>query len=79
MFSETMSSVSDLRQTNACIHFFFKMPISDQSNAVGGTKLKNRTNKSLFKIVRKFEITLNTEKLKKKNYTKSQKIFFFNF
>ena len=21
MFSETMSSVSDLRQTNACIHF----------------------------------------------------------
>ena len=66
MFSETMSSVSDLRQTNACIYFIFKMPISDQNNAVSGTKLKNRTNKSVFKIVRKFDITLNTEKFKKK-------------
>ena len=79
MFSETMSSVSDLRQTNACIHFFFKMPISDPSNAVSGTKLKNRTNKSLFKIVRKFGITLNTEKLKKKIILNHKKIFFFQF
>ena len=77
MFSETMSSVCDLRQTNACIHFFFEMPISDQSNAVSGTKLKNRTNKSLFKIVRKSEITLNTEKFKKKIILNHKNKFFF--
>ena len=51
------------------------MPISDQSNAVSETKLKSRTNKSLFKVVRKFEITLNTEKSKKEIYSTPQNVF----